>query len=154
MPEWLLAPPRGSDDRAWLRMRIALWPDGSPTEHLAAMAEALARSLYVRLALDSAGAAVGFVEAAKRVDYVNGTTSSPVAFLEGLYVEPAARRRGVARVLVESVVGWALEQGLSELASDSLIDNASAHAAHRGLGFAETERVVCFLRPLRRPRSA
>jgi aminoglycoside 6'-N-acetyltransferase I len=54
----------------------------------------------------------------------------------------------VARALVESVVAWALEQGLSELASDSLIDNVAAHAAHRGLGFGETERVVYFRRPL------
>jgi aminoglycoside 6'-N-acetyltransferase I len=148
MPEWRLAPPRGSDDRAWLELRIALWPDDSPAAHLAAMAETLARGHYVRLALTAAGAAVGFVEASKRSDCVNGTTSSPVAFLEGLYVAPATRRRGVARALVESVVAWALEQGLSELASDSLIDNVAAHAAHRGLGFGETERVVYFRRPL------
>jgi aminoglycoside 6'-N-acetyltransferase I len=148
MAEWQLAPPRGSDDRAWLEMRVALWPDGTPAEHRAAMAEVLARGLYVRLARDPAGAAVGFVEAAKRLDYVNGATSSPVAFLEGLFVVPAARRRGVARALVESVVAWALAQGLRELASDSLIDNTPAHAAHRGLGFEETERVVCFLRRL------
>jgi aminoglycoside 6'-N-acetyltransferase I len=145
---WILAPPRGSDDRAWLDLRIALWPDGSEGEHIAAMADALARGHYVRLALTVAGAAVGFVEVSKRGDYVNGTTSSPVAFLEGLYVEPRARRRGVARALVDSVVAWALGEGLSELASDSLIDNIPAHAAHRALGFGETERVVYFRRPL------
>ena len=150
MPEWLLAPPRGSDDRAWLELRIALWPDGTPAEHLAGMAETLARGHYVRLALTCAGAAVGLVEASKRSDYVNGTTSSPVAFLEGLYVAPALRRRGVARALVASVAAWAREQGLRELASDSLIDNTQAHAAHRGLGFEETERVVYFRRPLSR----
>ena len=150
MPEWLLAPPRGSDDRAWLELRIALWPDGTPAEQLAGMAETLARGHYVRLALTSAGAAVGFVEASKRSDYVNGTTSSPVAFLEGLYVAAAVRRRGVARALVTSVAAWAREQGLRELASDSLIDNTQAHAAHRGLGFEETERVVYFRRPLSR----
>jgi aminoglycoside 6'-N-acetyltransferase I len=59
-----------------------------------------------------------------------------------------ARRRGVARALVDSVVAWALGEGLSELASDSLIDNIPAHAAHRALGFGETERVVYFRRPL------
>jgi aminoglycoside 6'-N-acetyltransferase I len=96
MAEWLLTPPRGSEDRTWLALRIALWP-------------------------------------------------------EGLYVEPGARRRGVARALVESVVSWALEQGVTELASDSLIGNVDAHAAHRALGFEETERVVYFRRPLRRP---
>ena len=151
MAEWLLAPPRGRDDRVWLALRMALWPEASQAEHLAAMADTLVRGHFVRVAHSSAGAAVGFVEASKRGDYVNGTTSSPVAFLEGLYVEPAARRRGVAHALVEAVVAWALEQGLSEIASDSLIGNASAHAAHRALGFEETERVVYFRRPLKRP---
>lgn len=151
MPEWLLTPPRGGDDRTWLALRIALWPEGSEAEHLSWMAGTLARGHYVRLAASAAGSAVGFVEASRRVDYVNGTTSSPVAFLEGLYVEPGARRRGVARALVESVVSWALEQGLTELASDSLTGNVDAHAAHRALGFEETERVVYFRRPLRRP---
>ena len=151
MSEWLLTPPRGSDDRAWLALRIALWPDGSEAEHLAGMADVLARGCYVRLAVTATGSAIGFAEGSKRVDYVNGTTSSPVAFLEGLYVAPEWRRRGVARALVESVVAWALQQGLSELASDSLIDNVAAHAAHGALGFEETERVVYFRRPLRRP---
>jgi aminoglycoside 6'-N-acetyltransferase I len=151
MPEWLLTAPRGSADRAWLVLRIALWPEGSEAEHLSGTADTLARGHYVRLAVTASGSAIGLVEAARRVDYVNGTTSSPVAFLEGLYVEPEWRRRGVARALVEAVRAWALQQGLSELASDSLIDNVAAHAAHRALGFEETERVVYFRRALRRP---
>jgi aminoglycoside 6'-N-acetyltransferase I len=142
--------PRGSDDRAWLALRVALWPDGSQAEHFAAMADTLARGHYVRLAVNASGSAVGFVEASKRVDYVNGTTSSPVAFLEGLYVVPGARRQGIARALVEAVATWALQQGLSELASDSLLDNRQAHDAHRALGFEETERVVYFRRALHR----
>ena len=91
---------------------------------------------------------MGLVEASRRVDYVNGTSSSPVAFLEGLYVVPASRRQGVARTLVQSVVRWALAEGCSELASDSLLDNPAAHATHRALGFEETERVVYFRRGL------
>jgi aminoglycoside 6'-N-acetyltransferase I len=142
--------PQGSDDRAWLALRLALWPDGSPAEHLAAMTDTLARGHYVRLAVNASGSAVGFVEASKRVDYVNGTTSSPVAFLEGLYVVAGSRRQGIARALVKSVVAWALQQGLSELGSDSLLDNPQAHAAHRALGFEETERVVYFHRVLHR----
>jgi len=84
----------------------------------------------------------------KRVDYVNGSSTSPVAFLEGLYVEPAARRKGVARALVEAVAAWASAEGCRELASDSPLGNTAAHAVHRALGFAETERVVYFLRTL------
>jgi aminoglycoside 6'-N-acetyltransferase I len=133
---------------AWLTLRLALWPDVSEAEQVSGMADALARGHYVRLAVTASGTVVGFVEASKRVDYVNGTNSSPVAFLEGLYVVQSWRRQGVARALVESVVKWASAEGCRELASDSLLDNTAAHAAHRALGFEETERVVYFRRKL------
>lgn len=100
----------------------------------------------MRLALTASGSAVGFVEASKRVDYLNGTSSSPVVFLEGLYVEPTSRRKGVARALVSHVERWAFSEGCSELASDSPLENVAAHAAHRAFGFEETERVVYFRR--------
>ena len=90
------------------------------------------------------GEALGFAEAAIRTDYVNGAQSSPVGFLEGLYVVPHARRRGVARALVAEVVGWARDCACSELASDTAAANAASHAVHRALGFEESERVVFF----------
>jgi aminoglycoside 6'-N-acetyltransferase I len=85
-----------ADDPKWLALRIRLWP-GSEVEHLRYMADAILRGHFVRLAISANGSAVGFVEASKRVDYVNGTNSSPVAFLEGLYVEATSRCNGVAR---------------------------------------------------------
>jgi len=142
-----IAPPTGSADSRWLALRLALWPD-APEEHLPGMADALARGHYIRLAVAVDGSVLGFVEASKRVDYVNGTHSSPVAFLEGLYVVPNVRRQGVARTLVESVVKWAVHEGCTELASDALIDNDTGHTVHRSLGFEETERVVYFRRAL------
>lgn len=144
-----LTAPSGSSDGAWLALRLALWPEASEAEHLAGMADAIARSHYVRMAMAADGSAVGFVEASKRVDYVNGTSSSPVAFLEGLYVQPAVRRSGIARALVGSVVTWALREHCSELASDALLRNSAAHLVHHALGFEETERVVYFRKALR-----
>jgi aminoglycoside 6'-N-acetyltransferase I len=143
-----IVPPTGGCDSAWLALRLGLWPDVSEAEQLAGMADALARRHYVRLALNVDGSAVGFVEASKRVDYVNGTSSSPVAFLEGIYVAPRFRRKGVARSLVNSVVNWASAEGCFELASDSLLGNTAAHTMHRALGFEEKERVVYFCRRL------
>jgi aminoglycoside 6'-N-acetyltransferase I len=139
-----LSAPLDSCDGDWLAMRVALWPEASNAEHQSGMADALARGLYVRLARDVSGRALGFVEASMRVDYVNGTNTSPVAFLEGIYVVPDFRRQGIARTLVDSVVGWAREEGCQELASDSLLPNTDAHGVHRALGFEETERVVYF----------
>ena len=90
----------------------------------------------------------GLAEAAIRTDYVNGAQSSPIAFLEGLYVRPAARHRGVAKALVKALERWAHERGCRELASDASTDNLASHAVHRALGFEETERVVFFRKAL------
>ena len=92
-----LAAPQGALDRAWLAARLQLWPQVTHAEHLRDMADALARGHFIRLAFAADDAPVGLAEAALRRDYVNGTTSSPVAFLEGLFVAPDARRQGVAR---------------------------------------------------------
>ena len=134
----------------WLALRQALWPDATPEEHLSEMASFCANpERYAQfVAYSESNAAVGFVEAAIRTDYVNGTRSSPVAFLEGLYVVPEARQQGVARALVAAVERWALDAGCREFASDALLENQVSHAVHRALGFQETERVVFFRRPL------
>ena len=96
------------------------------------------------------GAALtGFAEASVRRDYVNGCATSPVAFVEGLYVVPQQRRLGVARALVAAIEDWALARGLSELASDALLESRPSHAMHEALGLRETERVVYFRKALR-----
>ena len=100
------------------------------------------------VALDGARSAVGFVEVALRNDHVNGTTTSPVAFLEGIYVVPSARTQGIARALVTRAEQWAGRIGCSEFASDARFENAASHAMHRALGFSETERVVYFRKAL------
>lgn len=75
-------------------------------------------------------------------------SSTPVAFLEGIYVSPDARRNGVAAALIKEVERWARECGCGELASDALLENDASHAVHRAVGFEETERVVFFRKPL------
>jgi aminoglycoside 6'-N-acetyltransferase I len=100
------------------------------------------------IAYSASCAAVGLAEAAIRTDYVNGARSSPVAFLEGLYVLPEARRQGVGRALVAAVERWALDVNCHELASDASLENEVSHIVHRALGFYETERVVFFRRAL------
>jgi aminoglycoside 6'-N-acetyltransferase I len=131
----------------WLPLRHALWPDTPRTEH-ASEAATLLRSpdmvAFVALTDD----AVGFAEASIRRDFVNGCDSSPVAFLEGLYVDPAHRRRGIARALCAAVAHWGKAKGCRELASDTQLDNLDSQGLHKALGFAETERVVFFRKSL------
>jgi aminoglycoside 6'-N-acetyltransferase I len=94
------------------------------------------------IAREANGDAIGFAEASLRHDYVNGCDTSPVGFLEGIYVVPIFRRRGVAASLVRAVEQWTLAQGAA------LIDNVGSHRMHAALGFQETERVVCFRKRL------
>ena len=98
---------------------------------------------------DDAGAPLGFIEISIRSDYVNGAESSPVAFLEGIFVVPEARRSGVAQRLVAEAEHWAKFMGCKEFASDAPLDNSTSHAMHAALGFTETERVVFFKKALR-----
>jgi len=100
------------------------------------------------IAYSASGEPVGLAEAALRGGYVNGTSSTPVAFLEGIYVRPDARRQAVATALIQEVERWARECGCRELASDALLESHVSHAVHRALGFEETERVVFYRKPL------
>ncbi len=148
--EWRIAAPGPEQKMAWRQMRQALWPEMTEEENLhetEAMMTATPR-FFVRVAMNREDKPVGFVEATLRSDYVNGCATSPVAFLEGIYVEPRVRRRGVARALVNAVEAWGRARGCREFASDALLENASSHSMHAGLGFEETERVVYFRKDL------
>lgn len=90
----------------------------------------------------------GFAEAALRYDHVNGCATSPVAFLEGIFVCREQRGRGVGRALLQAVQSWARARGCTELASDAHLDNVASHAFHAALGFDEVERVVFFHKAL------
>jgi aminoglycoside 6'-N-acetyltransferase I len=138
------------DQPGWLEFRRALWPDAGADDHRGYMALALAqpeRFLHLMM-YDAQRRPVGFIEGSIRSDYVNGTESSPVGFVEGVYVTPAWRRKGVARQLYAAIGDWAKARGCRELASDALIDNQTSQRAHSALGFKETERVVYFTKKL------
>lgn len=133
----------------WVALRQALWP-ASPPDRLRREAERWldGRRRLAMLALPADGAVAGFAEASLRHDPVNGCETSPVAFLEGIYVTPCWRRQGVAGALVAAVAGWGRANGCRELASDADIANRLSQAMHRALGFEATERVVFFRRRL------
>lgn len=138
------------DQPGWLQMRMALWTDATADDHRGYMAISLAQpERFLQLMMyDEQHQPVGFIEGSIRGDYVNGTESSPVGFVEGVFVAPAWRRKGVARQLFAAIGDWAKARGCRELASDALLENEASQRAHRALGFEETERVVYFRRVL------
>lgn len=140
----------------WAALRAELWPDSPAKEHKAEIEVELAAPVPGRtafVAIDGMDEVAGFAEASVRRDYVNGCDTSPVAFLEGIYITPAYRRMGVAQMLCRAVEQWGRAAGCTELASDSDIENTHGHAFHAAIGFEETERVVFFRKPLAQPFS-
>jgi GNAT superfamily N-acetyltransferase len=59
-------------------------------------------------------------------------------YLEGWFVEPAFRQRGIGGELVRCAEDWARGKGSSEMASDAEIDNLVSIEAHNKLGYKET----------------
>lgn len=140
-----------ADSAAWLRMRCALWPEGTAAEFAREITEFFAGKtrmpLAVLLAFDAAGDAVGFVELSIR-SVVDSCETDRVAYLEGWYVEPAVRSRGVGRALVKAAEAWGRAQGCTEFGSDTQIWNTDSAAAHVALGFTEVEQLCCFKKDL------
>lgn len=140
------------DIPAWLPLRAALWPDCSDQDHRREMADLLESTGIVLLAEQDHGGLSGFAELSVRREYVEGTRTSPVAYLEGWHVIPEKRGRGIGRQLIEAAEAWTAEQGLEELASDSELRNEEGIGAHLKLGFRETGRTVHFVKDLRTVR--
>jgi aminoglycoside 6'-N-acetyltransferase I len=93
------------------------------------------------------GSLAGFVEIGSR-NYAEGCETSPVAYLEGWYVDPDARRKGLGRRLQRAAEDWARSNGFTEMASDAELHNDVSLGAHLSLGFEEVERQVCFRKRL------
>ncbi len=88
--------------------------------------------------------AVAFAQCQLRYDYVEGTQSSPVGYLEGIFVSKEYRNKGIARKLLEHCEQWATGKGCTEFASDCELTNDESKAFHLAVGFKEVNRIVCF----------
>ncbi len=142
--------PLADGDRdEWLRLRRALWPDAGAEEHRAEMDRYFAgpRPAAVLVSPRPGGGLRGFVEVGIR-DYAEGCDTNWVGYVEGWYVDPDARGRGVGRALIAAAEAWAAEQGCREMASDAELANTGSQAAHGRLGYAEVGRSVHFRKVL------
>lgn len=89
---------------------------------------------------------IGFGQFQIRTDYVEGTSSSPCGYLEGVFVLEEYRRQGIAKRLVEAGEQWCKEQGAKEIGSDCHIDNFESFKFHQQIGFREVSRNIHFVK--------
>ena len=138
----LLAPTYGTDaaglaaEAAEIRRRFQTFGDLAPG--------------IVRLVAEGTdGAILGALEATVKL-YANGCESVGVMFLEGIAVAPEHHETGIAAALIARLEDIAVEAGIAEIASDARIDDMTGTAFHTAHGFAEAERVACFVRKVGR----
>ena len=130
------------------KMAIKMWTEHTVGE-LAKDFEHIIESENSAVLLMTAGTQpIGFAQCQLRHDYVEGTESSPVGYLEGIFIEENYRRQGCARKLLGKCQVWAREQGCTEFASDCELDNESSYKFHLKMGFVEANRVICFTKQL------
>lgn len=87
---------------------------------------------------------IGFAQCQLRTDYVEGTQTSPVGYLEGIFVLEEHRHKGYAKKLLNTCESWAKEQGCREFASDCELNNIGSYKFHMATGFTEANRIICF----------
>ena len=150
MTDWIVREISENDRAEWARLREALWP-GAFSEHDAETRKYFQSRTVTPIVFmaEADGRLVGFLEMDFRKSAI-GCASSPVPAIEGWYVEPAWRGRGVGRSLVRVAEARARAEGYGEIASDTRLENTNGIAAHLALGYEQVERLVCFRKTLDR----
>lgn len=129
-------------------LAVLLWDDNS-VEDLANEFAALMQKDTARIFLKYENdTPVGFAQCQLRSDYVEGTETSPVGYLEGIFVLENYRNKGYAKELLHACEAWAKDMGCKEFASDCELDNTDSFRFHMAMQFAEANRIICFTKKL------
>ena len=126
------------------RLAIQMWEDNEAeelAEHFARLGTDEEAACFMKY---EDGKAVGFAQCQLRHDYVEGTETSPVGYLEGILVEEEFRHKGYAKELLAECEKWAKSKGCTEFASDCELENEESLRFHMAMQFEEANRVICF----------
>lgn len=137
----MIVPVTEENAALWAELNVALWPDQSADEILDLWRADKKETEFLYYKGDEA---VAFLSLSLRRDYVEGTDSSPVGYIEGIYVKPNYRGQGVARELIGFAKEWSVHHGCTEMASDCELSNEASRAFHNRAGFLEANTIVCF----------
>jgi len=143
-----IAPADESRLDALARLGCKLWPENDKKAMREEFRELLASDRDAVFVADLDGQTVGFVHVSLRTDYVEGAASSPVGFVEGLYVDETFRRGGIARALITACEKWAKSRGCRELGSDTGLDDVPGQLFHLKAGFREARRLVAYIKTI------
>ena len=129
------------------KLAVKMW-DSSTVEELSTDFEDYVNNGGIVFLAYRDNKAIAFAQCGLRRDYVEGTESSPVGYLEGIFVVEEERLQGVAKQLLNACQNYAKELGCTEFASDCELKNEESLRFHLKMGFAEANRIICFTKKL------
>ena len=133
----------------WVSMGLALWPGHKKKGLEKIFRSELKFDKYKHfLAQNADGEYLGFINLSLRNDYVEGSSSNPVGYVEGIFVKPKYRKQGVAKELIKQAEKWAKKQGCIELGSDTELRNVKSQKFHKNLGFKKAEVIVHYIKKI------
>ena len=129
-------------------LAVLMWTDLDIREFIAEFTDVISKGETQFFLKYDRDIPIGFAQCQLRYDYVEGTETSPVGYLEGIFIKEGYRRRGYAKELLSECEKWAKEKGCTEFASDCETDNDSSFNFHMAMGFNEANRIICFTKKL------
>lgn len=129
-------------------LALALWPCHRLEEMREELSDILVKEDAAFFLAYDGEKPIGFAQCQLRHDYVEGTDTSPVGYLEGIYVVGGCRKKGIARKLLSACESWAKAKGCLEFASDCELNNAQSLQFHLKVGFEEANRIICFTKQI------
>ena len=133
-----------NDSRIVSELALKLWPRYSLEEFEIEFTSILSSENSAVFLYIIGSEPVAFAQCQLRNDYVEGTKSSPVGYLEGIYVDKEQRNYGIAKELLQYCEQWARLRGRTEFASDCELNNDDSLRFHLKAGFTEANRIICF----------
>ncbi|HZY78177.1 MAG TPA: GNAT family N-acetyltransferase [Cyclobacteriaceae bacterium] len=130
-----------SDLPAILKMARKLWPDVKAAD--------IFKTKFIFYVAEDGDRLIGFMMLSVRKDYVEGSVTSPVGYVEGIFVEKPHRKKRVARRLVQAAEAWCVKKGFTELGSDVEFRNKISQRFHSRTGFVKSDLIVHYIKKVR-----
>lgn len=131
-------------------LMLELWPQSSFEEAYNSCQKILhSGKEKAFLCSNASGEYIGFLHVALRMDYVEGTNSAPVGYIEGIYVKALYQQSGIGKSLLAKGELWCRKKGCVEMASDTHLHNEGSQLFHQKAGFIEVNRIICYKKNLK-----
>jgi len=110
---------RREDAETWRSLRNAHWPSGAEDHEreIAAFFAGTAAEPQAVFLAERKGEVVAVMELSIRIDLAS-LVGVKVGYVEGFYIVPRCRGKGLARLLLRAAQEWSRKQGCTAFASD------------------------------------